>query len=270
MPPDHRVAPEKDFQLAFDYELDPQWRSKPLTPAQLLVNDIRLEQWRNDRGPMLEMNERSASTLVPNNAAITTSESYVRASEAAKNPIEKQRFGSLEENYGWIRHLRLKEYQQHVYDSGESAKCRWIHCSSKFPEYLHGCLWALSDDIATISASIQSLDHIIQRQTRFSKHGKYFAPFAQHLLPRSGDDTALYPMLIAIPFLDWTILGSKPPLRFQVDRREGFHSGRSSSHLVRSVLQHFYRLEDTGDREASQVFAKHKPWSTNRECVPYC
>lgn len=72
-------------------------------------------------------------------------------------------------------------------------------------------------------------------------------------------------MIIAVPFLDWTINGSKPPLRFQVDRREGFHSARSSSHLLRSVLQHFYRLEDTVDREAGQVFAKHKPWSTNRE-----
>lgn len=72
-------------------------------------------------------------------------------------------------------------------------------------------------------------------------------------------------MLISLPFLDWSVQGEKPPLRFQVDRREGFISVRSSSHLIRTVLQHFYRLEDTGDREANQVFARHKPWSTDRE-----
>lgn len=256
---------EKDDSPGINYDADPQWRAKPLTPAQILVNDIRLERWRHDRGPMLEMNERSASTLVPESAAHTPSASYVRAADAARNPIEQQRFSTLEEKYGWMRNLRLRQHQQHVYDAEDFAKCRWIHCSSKFPEYLRGFLWAFSDDWSTVSASLQMLDNAVQRQTRFSKHGKYFAPFSQPLRsPTEGDDAA-YPMLISVPFLDWSILGSKPPLRFQVDRREGFHSARSSSHLLRSVLQHFYRLEDTSDREASQVFAKHKPWSTNRE-----
>ncbi|KAK3651511.1 hypothetical protein LTR56_005653 [Elasticomyces elasticus] len=75
----------------------------------------------------------------------------------------------------------------------------------------------------------------------------------------------MYPLLVSVPFLDWTILGATPPLRFQVDRREGFQSSKSSAHVLRSVLQYFYRLEDTADREHSQVFAKHKPWATNRE-----
>jgi hypothetical protein len=34
---------------------------------------------------------------------------------------------------------------------------------------------------------------------------------------------------------------------------------------MRSILQHFYRLEDTSDREHQQVFAKHKPWLADRE-----
>jgi hypothetical protein len=54
-------------------------------------------------------------------------------------------------------------------------------------------------------------------------------------------------------------------LRFQVDPREGYQSSRSTFHLLRSLLQHFYRLEDTSDREHEQVFAKHKPWLTDRE-----
>lgn len=68
-----------------------------------------------------------------------------------------------------------------------------------------------------------------------------------------------------------------------VDPREGYQSSKSSSHLLRSILQHFYRLEDTSDREPMQVrslirltvricrptdllqvFTKHKPWQTDR------
>ena len=268
MPSNYKVRHhvEKDSQTGYDYEADPKWRRLPLTPAQIVVQDVRLEDWRQNRGPMLEVNERIASTLVPQTAAMTPSASYVRAADAANNPIERQRFSTLEEEYGWLRHLRLLQHQQHAYDSEDSAKCRWIHCSSKFPEYLSGFLWALSDDMTTISASLQMMDHAIQRQTRFSKHGKHFAPFSQPLQPSSGKaEDGIYPMLMAVPFLDWTILGAKPALRFQVDRREGFYSARSSSHTIRSVLQYFYRLEDTADRESSQVFAKHKPWSTNRE-----
>lgn len=34
--------------------------------------------------------------------------------------------------------------------------------------------------------------------------------------------------------------------------------------MLRSILQHFYRLEDTTDRESQQMFARHKPWLTDR------
>lgn len=40
---------------------------------------------------------------------------------------------------------------------------------------------------------------------------------------------------------------------------------RSSAHLLRSVLQYYYWLENTADREPDQVFAKHKQWTTDRE-----
>ncbi|KAK4539213.1 hypothetical protein LTR36_000896 [Oleoguttula mirabilis] len=265
--PSYRGAnPDKDRYVPHDYEADPLWRKKPLTPAQLMVHDVRIETWRQDRDPMLEINERTASSLVPDTAAITTSASYVRAAEATSNAIEKQKFTSLEEDHGWMRYLRLQQHQRDAYDREDSAKCRWLHCSSLFPEYLAGFLWALSDDTSTMSESMRMLDHALQRQTRFSKHGKHFAPFFQPLRPSSSSGTMeVYPLLVSVPFLDWTVLGASPPLRFQVDRREGFQSTRSSAHLLRSILQYFYRLEDTADRESTQVFAKHKPWTTNRE-----
>ncbi|KAF7188051.1 hypothetical protein HII31_10623 [Pseudocercospora fuligena] len=259
--------PHDDVPPSRNYEEDPQWRKKPLTPAQLMVHDVRLETLRAERGPLLEIVERSASSLVPDSAAYTPSASLLRISEATDNAIEKQRFSNLEEDHGWMRYLRLQKYQRDALDDEDSAKCRWIHCSSQFPEYIAGALWALSDDIATVADSMRMLDIAIQRQTRFSKHGKHFAPFAQVLQPASisGDGEDLYSLLVSVPFLDWTIQGPTPPLRFQVDRREGFLSSRSSAHIVRSILQYYYRLEDTHDREGSQVFAKHIPWSTNRE-----
>lgn len=284
----HNAGP----QPPTDYSTDPLWRNKRLTPSQLLVHDIRLEAWQQDRQvcsllpfffiqksvralttlraktPLLEIRERVTSSLVPQNAALTPSSRMIRAADAANNPIEQQKFSRLEEEYGWMHTLRIKQVQKYVSDPDSSSKLRWIHCSSKFPDYLEGCLWAISDDSTRkyISTSLRLLENAMQRHTRFSKHGKFFAPFYEPLQLQSSDATEdIYPMLISVPFLDWTINGQTPPLRFQVDKREGFQSTRSSSHLLRSILQHFYRLEDTVDREKSQVFSRHKPWSTDRE-----
>ncbi|KAL1619018.1 hypothetical protein SLS54_006869 [Diplodia seriata] len=80
-----------------------------------------------------------------------------------------------------------------------------------------------------------------------------------------SEDDSCCPMLISVPFLDWTGAGEPPPFRFQVDPREGFQSSRGSSHMLRSILQYFYRLEDTSDRERNQVFSKHKPWTNDRD-----
>ncbi|WPB04223.1 uncharacterized protein RHO25_008868 [Cercospora beticola] len=251
-----------------EYSYDDQrWRSKPLTPHQILVNDIRLETLRPSRGPLLECHERSPQTLVPDTAAFTPSASLMRVNEATDNPIEKQKYTNLEEDFGWIRYLRSRKLQKNALDDEDAAKCRWIHCSSKFPEYIRGFLWALSDDLNTVADSMRMLDIVMQRQTRFSKHGKSFQPFSQTLRSATTDSRTrdLYPMMISVPFLDWTVQGPTPPLRFQVDKREGFLSARSSAHIVRSILQYYYRLEDTQDREDTQVFSKHKPWRTNRE-----
>ncbi|KAJ9667687.1 hypothetical protein H2201_002222 [Coniosporium apollinis] len=134
------------------------------------------------------------------------------------------------------------------------------------------CLLALSNwdqDIPSVLSSFRQLEYCITQNERFSKHGRYFTPFVQDLNAETKHSTSWTggegPMLISIPFLDWTINGNTPPLRFQVDPREGYQSSRTSSHLVRSILQHFYRLEDTSDREHHQVFNRHKPWATDRE-----
>ncbi|KAI5367219.1 Putative Mg2+ transporter protein, CorA-like/Zinc transport protein ZntB [Septoria linicola] len=267
MPKEAHFHDASEASQGRSYEADPRWQKKPITPAQILVHDVRLETLRADRGPLLECHERSAHTLVPDTAAFTPSASLIRVGEATDNPIEKQKFTNLEEDYGWVRYLRSQKFQQHALDDEDSTKCRWVHCSSKFPEYIRGFLWAMSDDITTVADSMRMLDIVMQRQTRFSKHGKSFQPFAQTLrsTPTGVSAGDVYPMLISVPFLDWTMQGPAPPLRFQVDKREGFLSARSSAHIVRSILQYYYRLEDTQDREDLQVFSRHKPWRTNRE-----
>jgi Mg2+ and Co2+ transporter CorA len=142
---------------------------------------------------------------------------------------------------------------------------------SKFSDYLSGCLLGLSnwsEDPSRTAAALRQLSHCINQQERFSKHGRYFAPFFQDLGEVYNDeDKEDGPMLLSVPFLDWAVdkESRQPPLRFQIDPREGYQSSRSTSHLLRSILQHFYRLEDTSDRESQQVFTKHRPWTTDRQ-----
>lgn len=249
-----------------DYDADAAWRAKPLTPAQILCYDIRLESLRADRGPMVEVNEKSPSLLVPDHAAKTTAAGITRATDAAANPIEERRFKRFEDDYGWTRHLRLPQIQKTVDCPDTSAKCRWIHCSSKYPDYLNGFLYALTESTKTVSECLQLLEIAVQQNERFGKHGKFFMPFVASLAPRpNGTSDPSYPILISTPFLDWSVNGQTPPLRFQVDRKEGYHSSRSACHPLRSILAYYFRLEDTRERERSQVFNKHTPWTTDRE-----
>ena len=127
------------------------------------------------------------------------------------------------------------------------------------------CLWALSNEHHTkqTADSLRKLNRHIHDNERYSKHGKYFEPFWSALGP--GETQTGYPLVLTVPFLDWGVNGPVPPLRSQVDKRDGYSSGRSSSHVLRTILQHFYRLEDTVDREKSQVFGKHKPWKADRD-----
>ena len=268
MPPDKRVPPVNTESSLRDYDADPLWRSKPLTPAQILTHDIKLESLRADRGPMLECNETAPSSLVPDSAALTSRADFARSEAAAVNPIEERRFKRFEEDFGWIRHLRLKDKHKSPADGSlpTAAKCRWIHCSSKYPEYLNGFLYALIEDTKAVSECMHLLDNAVQQKQRFSKHGKHFVPFVTPLTSRSQSGVGpSYPMLISTPWLDWSINGQTPPLRFQIDRKEGYTSSRSSCHPMRSLLAYYFRLEDTRGREVSQVFSRNKPWQGDRE-----
>lgn len=262
----------KGSEPVYDWNADPYWRNRRLSPAQIQVYDVRLEPLRRTVGELLEMREVLSSSLLPDLEERDTLANTLAVEDITKNRNEQVHLKSLANEFGWMNVLRSNEVQSNTSGSQDSRKLRWIHISSKFSDYLPGCLLGLSDwskNPNRTAAALHQLEHCINQQERFSKHGRYFAPFFQHLgedYDSDNDDDAKeeIPMLLSVPFLDWTVDGEVPPLRFQVDKREGYQSSRSTSHLLRSILQHFYRLEDTNDREPQQVFTKHKPWTTDR------
>ncbi|KAF2231696.1 hypothetical protein EV356DRAFT_451520 [Viridothelium virens] len=255
------------FERPDDYRNDPYWKKRRLTPAQLLVHDIELEHRGDGKGEILKTQELLSSTIVPGELERDELRDLLEVTELSAHPIEQQKWSTLVDEYGWLQSLRDRSRQGSAFVEPKLRQCRWIHISSKQTEYLEGCLFGLSDwrlEPKNVSSSLRQLEQCISKQERFSKHGRYFTPFFQNLSDRSSK-TADPPLLLSVPFLDWSVQGKSPPLRFQVDKTEGYRSSRTSSHLLRSVLQHFYRLENTAEREKEQVFYKYRPWTTDRE-----
>jgi hypothetical protein len=120
-------------------------------------------------------------------------------------------------------------------------------------------------DVNSAVRSYQAAELCISQNERASKHGRYFNPFFHCLDPQedatTGEMESPTPLLVCMPFLDWTVYpGPPPPPRFQVDPYDLYRLSRSSSHMPRSMLQYYYRLEETQDREREQVFTKYRPW----------
>ena len=253
-----------------DYQADGYWNDRRLSPSHLLVHDVVLQpgsQEASAAAAVLEMQERLSSSFLPALNGRDWFAMNLKPEKMTQNRQEQLRLKNLASEFGWMNTLRLERSSMSVHEDDPVTKCRWIHISSKFSEYLQGALLALtSNEVApdALMLTCQELDSCIHQNERFSKHGRYFTPFFQSL-GRGTSSEHPYPLLLSIPFLDWSIDGPTPPLRFQVDPREGYQSGRSSAHLLRSILEHFYRLEDTNDREHKQVFNRHKPWSTDRD-----
>jgi hypothetical protein len=216
-----------------DWSKDPYWRTRRISPAQIQIHDIRLAQNPFHRDPhhhdFLEIYETLTSSLVDDLTRRDVLYEKFRDKEpTAANRQEFNKIKNLAHEYGWMNCLRSRGVQQSVDDPFHLRKCRWIHISSKFPEYLEGVLVALSDweshpdDGRPIAATLRQLDQCIQENERFSKHGKYFTPFYEPL----SDAKIGGPMLISVPFMDWSVAGQSPPLRFQIDPREGFQSAK--------------------------------------------
>ncbi|KAI9663856.1 MAG: hypothetical protein M1821_007346 [Bathelium mastoideum] len=250
-----------------DYRQDHFWYKRRLTPEQLLVHDVILQNWQNGSEGVLSIDEVPPSEIVPDEFQRNELRDVLSIPELSQDLIEQNHWTDLVDEFGWLQSLRLGRSQQSSLGDPPSRKCRWVHISSKQPDCLEGCLFGFSnwrENSRNVSLSLRQLGQCISKQERFSKHGQYFNPFFQGL-SNHWSNAVEPPLLLSIPFLDWGVQGKTPPLRFQIDKREGYQSNRSSSHLLRSILQHFYRLEDTAEREKDQVFNRYRPWTTDRE-----
>lgn len=119
----HHFRPKSETHTGFE----DLWLKKRLTPHQLLVHDVRLEELRPNREPRLECREKVVTEIIPQTAVLTPSSRFIRASEAARNPIELQRLTELEEEFGWMSTLRIPRCQDHVSDSSNIPKVRWMY-----------------------------------------------------------------------------------------------------------------------------------------------
>ncbi|KAF2744715.1 hypothetical protein M011DRAFT_164948 [Sporormia fimetaria CBS 119925] len=257
-----------------DWQADPYWRNRLVSPALIQVHDVRLEHKQSDVGVKLEMREVLPSTLLPSLEHRERLSKSLRVGDLSESRVEQNRLQALAAEYGWLNCLRSNDVQKSVNDPLGARKCRWIHVSSKFTNDLAGYLLGLSDwsenSLETLGA-LRQLDHCVSQNERFSKHGRYFAPFVQDLLEgypeMAASEEGKRPLFISVPFMDWSVEGLTPPLRFRVDSRawEQNQSNKVPTHPLRSIMQHFYRLEDTEDREPQQVFTRHKPWLTDRD-----
>jgi hypothetical protein len=187
---------------------DEYWRTRRLSPAQLQIFDVHLASWVRDEhaGPFLEIDETLSSTLLPALRNRDRLASELKIEEHSQNRHEQTEWRRVLNEYGWMNCLRSKGVQTSLNSPKDHRKLRWIHISSKFTEYLQGCLLALSDwsqNPTSCAKSLQHLEHSIYQHERFSKHGRYFTPFFDRL-----GDSALGqngPMLISVPYLDWCV-----------------------------------------------------------------
>jgi hypothetical protein len=186
---------------------DDYWRSRRLSPAQLQIFDVRLSSWvRDDQAaPILEIDETLPSTLLP---ALRDRDALAQELELeahTSNRQEQTDWRRVLNEYGWMHCLRSKGVQNSLDAPDGHRKLRWIHISSKFTEYLQGCLLALSDwtqNPTACAEALRQLENSIYHNERFSKHGRYFTPFFDKLGETGSGQNG--PLLISVPFLDWS------------------------------------------------------------------
>jgi hypothetical protein len=237
--------------------IHPYWQSKRLTPSQIIINDVRLDPKHpnSPQGKPLLRIDHDVPFTVPIIELEEHDARKINLQDHGLTIVERNRAEAFIHNYGWMNKLRID-------DKASDYKCRWIHISSLFTEYLLGVLLAMVPDTDSAVRGFRALEHCILQNERSSKHGRYFNPFL-HCLDPQGDDS-MTPLLVCLPFLDWTCYpGPPPPPQSQIDPYDLYRLSRSSSHMQRSMLQYFYRLEETGDREREQVFSKYRPWMSS-------
>jgi hypothetical protein len=119
----------KGSEPVYDWHVDPYWRNRRLSPAQIQVHDVRLEGWRQDMGAMLEMQEILSSSLLPALEQRDRLANTLPIEEATKNRNEQNQLKTLATEFGWLNVLRSDKVQSTISDPADLRKLRWIHIS---------------------------------------------------------------------------------------------------------------------------------------------
>ena len=116
----------KGSPIQVDWQSDTYWKNRRITPAQIQVHDIRLEGWKTDVGPMLEMKEVLSSTLLPDLDHRDRLSQTAPVEEATSNRNEQKHLRTLIAEYGWLNCLRSNHVQETLFDPPDRRKCRWM------------------------------------------------------------------------------------------------------------------------------------------------
>jgi hypothetical protein len=115
-----------------DWIDDEYWKNRRLTPAQLLIHDIRIEGWNHQtagsvhREPILELTPILSSSLLPELQSRDHLLETLRAEDFTSNRQEQTQMKSLANEYGWMNTLRSQGVQQSIDDPKDFRKCRWM------------------------------------------------------------------------------------------------------------------------------------------------
>lgn len=111
---------------------DDYWKFRKLTPAQLLVHDIRIEGWKPQAAetahqePILELTPVLSSSLLPELRLRDYLSETLHAEDLTSNRQEQTHLKSLANEYGWMNTLRSQGVQQSIDDPKHLRKCRWM------------------------------------------------------------------------------------------------------------------------------------------------
>ncbi len=112
-----------------DYQNEPYWSGKRLSPIQLMVHDVKLAPWpggHHAADSILEMNEVLPSAFAPDSETRDALRSIVHPATLTANRSEQSKLKSLLAEYGWLNCLRSELVQEHVSDPPNLRKCRWM------------------------------------------------------------------------------------------------------------------------------------------------
>jgi hypothetical protein len=111
---------------------DEYWRNRRLSPAQLMIHDIRLEGWKPQTAegalpePMLEINPTLSSSLLPALASRDLLSETLCPEHLTTNRQEQAQLRASASEYGWMNCLRSRGTQQSLGDPDDLRKCRWM------------------------------------------------------------------------------------------------------------------------------------------------